>query len=159
MIDEIKEENQEEALDGIFTNKDEVLDGIRKSAEAVGLDPKRVVPDEEKDKIRYYARKSCKKCYGRGFLVFVPSPQKEKIFWESKAPMGYFRQRRRTPKKRKLITGFCPPNEELSLLWDDRKLSAKAEKHRGTSRPEPDGYKREAVQNVRCSCLTTESVV
>ena len=75
----MNKEREIEPQDGIFTNPEEVLDGLRKSAEAVGLDPDKVAPEEMPDEgPQFYAKKSCKMCWGRGIVYYVPSPVKAK---------------------------------------------------------------------------------
>lgn len=147
--------------DGIFQNQDEVIDGLRKTAEALGVNPDLVAPQEGAK--RYYARKNCKECYGRGTLEMVPSPQKEKLFWTVKSKRGQGRRSSKgkgpTRPKNKVITGLCMPTPELANLWDSRELSARAEKYRGTSTPEPAEYKGEVAQKVFCRCVKSEALV
>lgn len=147
---------------GIFTNKDEVVEGMRKAAEAVGADPDKVAPSEENNK-HLFAKKSCKHCFGRGVLTFVPSPQKQKVFSANFSERGYRAKKRPSPPRTRVFFGVSPANEELNELWDDREVQERPKgkkmwstPSRGTSRPEPDYYKGEAEQKVFCRCVKTQ---
>lgn len=56
--------------DDIFTNQKEVVENIKESAANLGIDTKKVVPDE-KPKQQLMAKKNCKTCYGRGVLTIA----------------------------------------------------------------------------------------
>lgn len=62
--------------DSIFTNEDEVIDGLRDSAAALGVNPDNVVMKQQ-PREQYLAKANCKKCFGQGLLTFIPSPQKK----------------------------------------------------------------------------------
>lgn len=133
----------------IFTNEQEVIDGIRKSAEAVGIDPNNIISEDGDVQPKVLARKNCKKCYGKGFLYFIPSPQKQKIFWKNKGLTGKFSKRKyksRGPSKpkRKWIFSVSPDTEELNEKWS-------------TIREQPDFYEQEVAKNIFCSCVKVES--
>lgn len=153
--------------EGIFTNRDEVVDGMREAAKAVGANPDMVAPAPDDDGTRYLARKNCKKCFGRGVLTFVPSPQKQKIFSKNFSPRGYrakARGRHASKPRRRAIFGIAPPNEDMNWLWDDREIPNEDKKRwttysRGTSRPEPYHYKQEAQRQILCGCVRREQLV
>jgi len=110
----VKENNETKWVNeehGIFTDKEVALEGLRKSAEAVGLDPELVAPEAEiEEPPQFYAKESCKRCWGRGVLYYVPSPVKAKNI------IGI------DGKKKNL------PANELSEVWN-------------TCKPEPPGLK------------------
>jgi len=54
--------------DDIFTNQKEVVENIKESAANLGIETKKVVP-EEKPKQQLMAKRNCKTCYGRGVLT------------------------------------------------------------------------------------------
>lgn len=108
MNDEQKFVNEDH---GIFTNEQEALDGLRQSAEAVGIDPDMVAPEnvEESRQPQFYAKENCRTCWGRGIMYYVPSPVKAKTI---------------TVGGQKRIL----PANELSEVWS-------------TCKPEPPGLK------------------
>jgi hypothetical protein len=163
--------------DGIFVNESEVIEGQRKAAEAVGVNPDLVAPEDGSEPRKLMARRSCGQCWGRGTITFIPSPQRLKLFWVTKGPIGKFTKRTKThfpngkkrpkpliptrgPSKRenKVITGYSMERKDLLLAWDDRELAEKSEKRRGTSRPEPEGYKDSVAETRLCSCVREDKV-
>lgn len=129
----------------IFTDEAEVNKGMRMSAEALGIDPDLVAPDEQKT--RYYAKYNCRQCRGRGTIFMVPSPQKQKVFSTTWSPVGKIskvKKEKRGPSqsKNKIINGFSPAADELNKIWNTR-------------RPEPVNYKREHGKNYLCRCVQT----
>lgn len=56
--------------DDIFTNQKEVVENIKESAANLGIETKKVVPDE-KPKQQLMAKRNCKTCYGRGVLTIA----------------------------------------------------------------------------------------
>jgi hypothetical protein len=169
------DEHEEEDFDfdygeGVFTDNESV-ETLRKSAQALGINPDLVAPqapDGEGPQYRYFARKNCGSCYGRGTIDVVISPSKQKVFWRNEGLPGRVtkrkitskkklkrRARRRhkdaairavgpTPKKRKLITGVSPGNE-LENQWDTR-------------RSEPLGYKADNLSKSFCRCIRAVEV-
>ena len=135
--------------DDIFTN-DEAAEGLKKQAEAMGLDPSSF--DINKEQKVLYARKSCRNCFGKGVLTFVPSPARpkktranadaliEKTVRKSrrfKGPNGKLK-RKPTQKRIKIITEM--PGNALDEVWNTRK-------------PEPTGMKVELKQHLPCRCV------
>lgn len=134
---------------------DEAAEGMKKQAEALGIDPDSV--DLRKEQKVLYAKRNCNKCYGRGGIIFVPSPAKpkktklsleralEKRVRESrrvKIGKGKCRKIQRKPtQKRVKITTELPGNT-LDEVWNTRK-------------PEPFELKRELRQHIPCSCVRT----
>jgi hypothetical protein len=139
---------------GIFTDKGEQTEALRKSAEALGLNPDLVAPEEDGPQFRYYARKGCKHCFGQGILNVCLSPSKRKVFWknERKSTRVSFRQTKTARSRRigptrpviKKITGFSDGNE-LGESWDTR-------------RPEPRDYKKENTSQSFCRCIRAVEV-
>lgn len=136
-----------EVNEGIFTNQDEVVEGLRKSAEAVGIDPDNIIKGDSDEKRTFFAKTSCKRCYGRGFITMVPSPQKEKVFrrsWNKTGRWNKKKGRGRGPTKPKniLILSYSPETPELFNAWGGQ-----------PSEPEPAEYKYETGQKYPCKCL------
>lgn len=151
--------------DGVFTDKDEAVQALRRSAEELGLNPDLVAPDgaegEDGPRYRYYARGGCKHCFGRGVINVVLSPSKEKIFWKNEGLPGRVPHRKirsvkklkrrkqkkydtpvrsengPTPPKRKVIFSFAPPSEV----------------ERNTRKPEPFDFKSENMAQSFCRCV------
>jgi len=126
----------EEEIGDIFTNNEDVVDGIRKSAEAIGLDPDMVAP-KQKNQPEYYAKKNCKQCWGKGVLRYVPSPI----------------------KKRNVVVGgkkTTIPGNELSDVWNTSKpeppmLKNDIENDVGDSKIY--GQQSGLAHYVHCSCV------
>jgi hypothetical protein len=168
----------EEEEGGIFVNEAEVIDGQRKAAEAVGINPDLVAPEDGSEPSKLVAKKSCNRCWGKGVITMIPSPQKVKLFWVTKSPTGkvtkrvkrrtangkkklskpFVSKRGATKERNRIIIGYGPDRKDLRDLWDDRELSEGSEKFRGTSRPEPLDYKEKAVQNFLCGCVKQDEV-
>lgn len=151
-------ENLEEALaayasegGGVFTNEAEQTKALRDNAEALGINPDLVAPEGE-PQIKYYARKGCKHCFGRGVINVVISPSKRKVFWrnEREPTRISFRQTKaarsrhvgptRPTTKKILLVSEGYPNEEGEVQWDTR-------------RPEPRGYKENNMSQSFCRCI------
>lgn len=115
---------------------------LRDNAEAHGLDPDLVAPEEARTK--YFAKRSCKKCWGRGTVLICLSPQKKKLFFSKERPTRLRRGRRvrvkgPTPKRLVRLHGFSPAND-LDKQWR-------------TSRPEPEGYRENNTSLMLCGCV------
>lgn len=136
---------------------DEAAEGMKRQAEALGIDPEQM--DLRKEQKVLYARKNCKHCYGRGVMVFVPSPAKpkkikvnlerqiEKRVRESrvikvKARKGRRRQMRRKPTQKRVRIQAELPGNALDEVWN-------------TCKPEPVGVKKELRQHLPCRCVKT----
>ena len=141
-----KKKMTEEEFDldgGIFTDPT-VSENLRKNAEAVGINPDLVAPEEDADAVKYFAKRGCKKCHGRGTLSVCFSPCKKKAFFTRERPTVLRRGRRvrlkgPTPKRLIKLTNFSPGND-LDEQWH-------------TSQPEPEDYKKNNTALVFCRCV------
>ena len=134
--------------DGIFVDQAGAVSALRESAKAVGMNPD-FVAKEDGSQIRYYARKNCKNCYGRGFVDMVASPSKQKVYWQSQGAPPRVKKRRKksqknnkvgpTQKSQKIISGIVPGND-LGETWNTR-------------RSEPLAYRRENMTRSPCRCV------
>jgi hypothetical protein len=160
-VDEPEDEGMDtdflgDAVDGqnIFEG-DEAVEGLKRQAEALGIDPDSV--DLGKEQKVLYAKQNCKHCHGRGVTVFVPSPSKpkkikvnlaaaiEKGVRESrviKTGRGKRRQIRRKPTQKRMKVMTELPGNALGEVWN-------------TCKPEPPGLKRELLQHLPCRCVQT----
>jgi len=144
--------NEAMESDGIFTDKSEQIDALRRSAEALGINPDLVAPKDDGPQLRYFAHKGCGHCFGRGVINVVMSPSKKKVYWknERKPKKVSFRQSKadrsrrigKTTPELKKITGLAPGND---IEWDTR-------------RPEPAGYKSENMAQSFCRCIRAVEV-
>lgn len=140
--------------EGIFTEGNEQTETLRKSAEALGINPDLVAPKDEDTQTRYFARHNCKHCFGKGILTVCLSPQKRKVFWSNarKPTRVSFRQTKRARSRRigptrpalKQINGVSVENE-LGESWDTR-------------RKEPANYKSENTAKSFCRCIRAVEV-
>lgn len=135
---------------------DEAVEGMKRQAEALGIDPEKM--DLRKEKV-LYAKKNCKRCYGRGGVLFVPSPAKpkkiklnlekdiEKRVRQSrrikvKRHKDKNRQIRMKPTQKRMRIMTELPGNALDKVWNTRK-------------PELSELKRELQQYIPCSCVKT----
>lgn len=143
-----------EALEGqnIFEG-DEAVEGMKRQAEALGIDPESV--DLAKMQKVLYAKQNCKHCYGRGVMVFIPSPCKskkikanidksiEKKIRESRIIKVKGRKGlRRKPTQKRIRVMTELPGNALGEVWNIR-------------RPEPHELKKELRQHLPCRCVRT----
>lgn len=136
---------------------DEASEGMKRQAEALGIDPESV--DLRKEQKVLYAKKNCKNCYGNGVIVFVPSPanpKKTKInlamaiekrvrksrVIKVKGLTGKRRKFLRKPTQKRVIVTTELPGNALGEVWN-------------TCKPEPPGLKRELRENRPCGCVRT----
>lgn len=63
-------------MNDIFTNQKDVVENLRESASALGINPDTVASNTT-DAVgpRFYAKSNCKWCFGRGTLAFVANPE------------------------------------------------------------------------------------
>ena len=154
---------EEEDIDfgsgGIFTDN-QATEALRKSAEALGINPDLVAPDGDEPTIRYFAKSGCKHCYGRGVISVCLSPSKQKIFQVNQGVPGRvskrkitstnkLRKKKRqkagpTPKQVKRFLGISPGNE-LGLQWDTRGQ-------------EPLDYKKNNTAKSFCRCIRSVEI-
>ena len=159
-----EEVNEEPEMDDSFLEEgvggenifqsDEASEGLKRQAEALGIDPESV--DLRKEQKVLYARKNCKSCFGKGVLNFIPSPCKpkkikvnlasaiEKRVRESRLirVKGSRRKFRRKPTQKRVRVQTELPGNALGEVWN-------------TSQKEPAGLKRELRQNIPCRCVRT----
>ena len=141
----------DEADGGIFADQAGAVEALRESAKAVGMNPD-FVAKEDGSQTRYYARKNCKNCFGRGFVNMVVSPSKQKVYWRNENISPVKKKRKNKKKKsrgknragamkksQKIITGIAPGNE-LDEAWNTRKS-------------EPLEYRRENMVKSPCRCV------
>ena len=141
-----------EKFGSIFTNDSEQAETLRKSAQALGINPDLVAPEKDGPQVRYFAKSGCKHCFGRGVLNVCISPSKRKVFWRNERPKTRvsFRQTKAARSRRigptrvatKKITGVSIGNE---LTWDTR-------------RREPRDYKEENTSQAFCRCIRAVEV-
>lgn len=72
-------------MSDIFTNQAEVVQGVRDSAAAVGLDPDKVMPTQPQ--FVMVAKKNCRMCWGQGAVRYTPSPTKDNMFYNTNKPL------------------------------------------------------------------------
>jgi len=118
----------------IFTNENEVIEGQKQAAAALGLNPEQI--EKNLTQREFFAKANCLRCFGKGILTVVLSPCKAKITWAHKG----LRSKMSGPTKprRKITTGVYPKGDMDS--WNTR-------------RPEPEGFKHEARRNFFCKCV------
>lgn len=135
-----------ETLGDIFTNQEEQIEALRKNAEALGINPDLVAPEDE-SQVRYFARKNCKHCFGRGVINVVISPSKRKVFWknERKQTRVSFRQTKAARSRR---IGPTKPFTKKIL-----NVSEGHEADWDTRRQEPWGYKKNNMSQAFCRCI------
>jgi len=136
--------SEEEDFDGGIFTDEAATENLRKNAEAHGVDPDLVAPQEDEGAVKYFAKRSCKNCWGRGVVSICFSPSKKKAFFTRERPTVLRRGRRvrqkgPTPKRLIRFQGFSPGND-LDKQWR-------------TSRPEPDNYKENNTSLSFCSCV------
>jgi hypothetical protein len=164
-------ENELPVGDGIFTDGDKQTETLRESAKALGINPDLVAPEDGGPQLRYFARKGCKHCFGRGTINVCISPSKRKVFWknERKPNRVSFRQtasarsRRIGPtrpvtKKILMVSEGYPPTREEN---EENPLSSgPSESQAGwdTRRPEPRDYKENNLSQAFCRCIRAVEV-
>jgi hypothetical protein len=135
---------EEEFEGGIFTEGAAATQNLRENAEALGINPDLVAPDEDAETTKYFASRSCKRCWGRGVISICFSPSKKKVFFSKERPTKLrngrrVRQKGPTPKRLIKLKGYAPGND-LGEQWS-------------TSQPEPEGYKKNNTSLSFCSCV------
>lgn len=138
---------EEQIAGGIFTNETEQTEALRKNAEALGINPDLVAPEEGGPQIRYFPNKGCKTCYGRGIINVVISPSKKKVFWknERKPTRVSFRQAKAARSRR-----IGPTKQGIKKILN---VSEAYESSWDTRRKEPAGYKQDNMSQAFCRCI------
>jgi len=150
-LDALEEAFREAALmegDGIFTSN-EAAEGLKKAAEDLGIDPDTV--DVNKPRNVLYAKENCKSCFGRGVVVFLPSPAKPKklkvpasVKFALKTRKGRKRKikgkMRNLPTQKRARSVVELKGNKLGTVWN-------------TCQPEPMELKVEMLQHRPCKCV------
>ncbi len=139
-------EENEPVGEGIFTNLDEQTQSLRENAEALGINPDLIAPDGE-PQARFYAKKGCKHCFGKGVLNIVLSPSKRRVFWrnERQPTKVSFRQTKAARSRR-----IGPTKPATKKIYN---VSEANESEWDTRRPEPLTFKRDNMAQAFCRCI------
>lgn len=133
--------------EGVFTDH-KAAETLRKSAEALGINPNLVAPKEGAEtQYKYYAHGGCKRCWGRGVINICISPSKQKVFWHNEGVPGRISKRKSSSRhrakksqpRRKVISGISLANG-LDEQWNTRQ-------------PEPYDYRANNTTRSLCSCV------
>ncbi len=153
---------------GIWSD-DEAVETLRKSAQALGINPDLVAPEANEDgdpQYKYYSNKACKRCYGRGVLHVCISPSKQKLFWQNEGLPGRIPKRKATSvkkQKRRARKRHKDPAIRVSGPTQPRRkainsVSIGNESDWNTRQPEPEDFKVDNLSRSFCHCIRAVEV-
>jgi len=143
--------------DGVFTD-DKSIDTLRESAKALGINPDLVAPEGNEDgekQYRYFSKKNCKHCFGRGAIDVCISPSKEKVFQRNEGVPGRISKRKisstkKLRKRKRQRPGPTMPQGKTILSVS---IGNELGEQWNTRHSEPVRYKKDNMSKSFCSCV------
>jgi hypothetical protein len=128
-----KQKNLDEVFKGvdeqdysIFENQEDVAENIKKAAEVIGADAPGVDKIKDGKPLEFMvAKKSCKQCWGKGTIDFVPNKSHKVL----------------KKKKSSTLNAFSPSHEYIDGGG------------RNTSLPENRYERRQKIEKALCKCV------